>query len=78
MTAGEQRLGINPDKSYTIYYINWYDRPDFQFHVYTKTDSPDPDTGYNFGLLRQTRKMVAWGGSHGRTWFYDLSAGPDY
>ena len=35
MTAGEQRLGINPDKSYTIYYINWYDRPDFQFHVYT-------------------------------------------
>ncbi len=77
MTAGEQRLGINPDKSYTIYYINWYDRPDFQFHVYTKTDSPDPDTGYNFGLLRQTRKMVAWGGSHGRTWFYDLSAGPD-
>jgi hypothetical protein len=78
MTAGEERLGINPDKSYTIYYINWYDRPDFQFHVYTKTDSPDPDTGYNFGLLRQTRKMVAWGGSHGRTWFYDLSAGPDY
>jgi len=77
MTAGEERLGINPDKSYTIYYINWYGRPDFQFHVYTKTDSPDPDTGYNFGLLRPTRKMVAWGGTHGRTWFYDLSAGPD-
>lgn len=77
MTAGEQRLGINPDKSYTIYYINWYDRPDFQFHVYTKTDSPDPDTGYNFGVQRASRKMVAWGGSHGRTWFYDLSAGPD-
>jgi len=77
MTAGQQQLGINPDRSYTIYYINWYDRPDFQFHVYTKTDSPDPDTGYNFGLLRASRKMVAWGGSHGRTWFYDLSAGPD-
>ncbi len=77
MTAGRQRLGINPDRSYTIYYINWYDRPDFQFHVYTKTDSPDPDTGYNFGVLRPSRKMVAWGGSHGRTWFYDLSAGPD-
>jgi len=77
MTAGEQWLGINPDRSYTVYYINWYDRPDFQFHVYTKTDSPDPDTGYNFGQLRASRKMVAWGGSHGRTWFYDLSAGPD-
>ncbi len=77
MTAGQQQLGINPDRSYTIYYINWYDRPDFQFHVYTKTDSPDPDTGYNFGLQRASRKMVAWGGSHGRTWFYDLSAGPD-
>jgi len=77
MTAGQQRLGINTDKSYTIYYINWYDRPDFQFHVYTKTDSPDPDTGYNFGVLRPSRKMVAWGGSYGRTWFYDLSAGPD-
>ena len=77
MTAGQQQLGINPDRSYTVYYINWYDRPDFQFHVYTKTDSPDPDTGYNFGLLRSSRKMVAWGGSHGRTWFYDLSAGPD-
>lgn len=77
MTAGQQRLGINPDKSYTIYYVNWYDRPDFQFHVYTKTDSPDPDTGYNFGALRPTRKLIAWGGGHGRTWFYDLSAGPD-
>lgn len=42
MTAGQQQLGINPDRSYTVYYINWYDRPDFQFHVYTKTDSPDP------------------------------------
>ena len=77
MDAGRSRLSINPDKSYTVYFINWYNRPDFQFHVYTKTDSPDPDTGYNFGELRDSRKMIAWGGSHGRQWFYDLSAGPE-
>ena len=64
-------------KSYTIVFINWYSRPDFNFHVYTKTDEPDPDTGYNFGELRQTRKMIAWGGSRSRLWFYDLSAGPE-
>lgn len=71
------RLGIDPTTGYTIFFINWYSRPDFQFHVYTKTDAPDPDTGYNFGEQRASRKMIAWGGSHGRTWFYDLSAGPE-
>jgi len=64
-------------KGYTIVFINWYSRPDFNFHVYTKTDEPDPDTGYNFGEVRPTRKMIAWGGSHSRLWFYDLSAGPE-
>jgi hypothetical protein len=71
------RLGINPQRSYTIFFINWHSRPDFQFHVYTKTDEPDPDTGYNFGVLRGSRKMIAWGGTFGRVWFYDLSAGPE-
>ncbi|CUS06343.1 conserved exported protein of unknown function [Candidatus Promineifilum breve] len=71
------RLGVDPAQGYTIFFINWYSRPDFQFHVYTKTDAPDPDTGYNFGEVRDSRKMIAWGGSHGRTWFYDLSAGPE-
>jgi len=65
------------ERSYTIFFVNWYSRPDFQFHVYTKTDEPDPDTGYNFGEIRASRKMIAWGGTHGRTWFYDLSAGPE-
>ena len=65
------------EKGYTIVFINWYSRPDFNFHVYTKTDEPDPDTGYNFGELRQTRKMIAWGGGSSRLWFYDLSAGPE-
>lgn len=70
-------LDIDTKKSYTIFYINWYGRDDFQHHVYTKTDEPDPDTGYNFGEIRDSRKMIAWGGSHSRTWFYDLSAGPE-
>jgi len=72
----------------TIYLINWYDRPDFMFHVYTKTNEPDPDTDYNFGELRDSRKIVAWGGttaddeetglgSTRRVWFHDLSAGPE-
>lgn len=73
----------------TILFVNWKDRPDFKFHVYTKTNEPDPDTGYNFGERRQTRKIVAWGGTAPndeedgyagtakRLWFYDLSAGPE-
>lgn len=65
------------ERGYTVYFINWYGRPDFQFHVYTKTDEADPDTGYNFGRKRSSRKMVAWGGTHGRAWFYDFSAGPE-
>ncbi len=64
-------------RGYTLYFLNWYGRDDFQFHVYTKTDEPDPDTRYNFGQLRDSRKMVAWGGSYGRSWFYDFSAGPE-
>jgi len=47
--------------SYTIVFVNWYSRPYFKFHVYTKTDEPDPDTGYNFGEIRASRKMIAWG-----------------
>jgi hypothetical protein len=64
-------------KGYTVVFINWYNRPDFKFHVYTKTDEVDPDTGYNFGANRDSRKLIAWGGSNSRLWFYDLSAGPE-
>jgi hypothetical protein len=39
-------LGLDTSH-YTIFLINWYGRPDFKFHVYTKTDEPEPDTGYN-------------------------------
>src|SRR5512134_131477 len=72
----------------TLFFINWWGRDDFEFHVYTKTNEPDPDTGYNFGVQRESRKIIAWGGtpatdeedgSRGerRVWFYDLSAGPE-
>lgn len=67
----------NFDHSYTIFFINWYGRDDFKFHVYTKTDFADPDTEYNFGELRGSRKMIAWGGGQSRVWLYDLSAGPE-
>ena len=37
----------------------------------------DPDTGINYGLLDENLTR-AWGGHSGPTWFYDLSAGPDW
>lgn len=71
------RLGIDTAKGYTIFFVNWYNRPDFNFHLYTKTDAVDPDLNYNHGANDWFRVTTAWGGSHGRTWFYDLSAGPE-
>ena len=64
-------------RGYTIYFVNWYSRSDFRFHVYTKADDPDPDTHFNFGAMDETA-MIAWGGSSGRSWFYDFSAGPEW
>jgi hypothetical protein len=72
-----RNLRADKTNGYTIVFINWYNRPDFQFHVYTKTDVADPDTGHNFGELNPSRNMIAWGGSSSRLWFYDLSAGPE-
>jgi hypothetical protein len=62
---------------YTVYFVNWHGRSDFRFHVYTKKDDPDPDTGHNFGA-RQSRAITSWGGTTSRTWFYDFSAGPEW
>jgi hypothetical protein len=73
---GREAFDIDP-RSYTIYFVNWYSRKDFKFHVYTKTDEPDPDTGYNFGEIRTDRDLIAWGGTETRTWFFDPSAGPE-
>ena len=74
----------------TIFFINWYGRNDFKFHVYSKVGEPDPDTGKDFGAVEDDRKIVAWGGTSPddeetglgrrgvhRVWFYDLSAGPE-
>jgi hypothetical protein len=80
-------LGVDTS-DYTVFFVNWYGRSDFRFHVYTKTGEVDPDTGYDFGLVRDSRKVIAWGGttpddeetglgSLHRIWFYDLSAGPE-
>lgn len=80
-------LGVDTSQ-YTVFFLNWYGRDDFAHHVYVKTDEPDPDTGYNFGIERESRKVIAWGGttpddeesglgSLHRIWFYDLSAGPE-
>jgi hypothetical protein len=69
--------GGHHDRGYAVYFVNWYGRPDFRFHVYGKTDEPDPDTGHNFGRLNDSRRMTAWGGSSSRIWFLDLSAGPE-
>ena len=76
MDHARSDLGLDVS-NYTIFFVNWYSRPDFQFHVYTKTDDPDPDTGFNFGAALSQTKMIAWGGTYGRSWFYDLSAGPE-
>jgi hypothetical protein len=63
--------------AYTVYFVNWHGRPDFRFHVFTKKDDPDPDTGFAFGGLA-SRTISSWGGTSGRTWFYDFSAGPEW
>jgi hypothetical protein len=81
--------GVDTERN-TVFFINWWGRPDFRFHVYTKFGEPDPDTGYDFGVNRQTRRIIAWGGTtpddeetglgargERRVWFHDLSAGPE-
>ncbi|MDO4262768.1 MAG: hypothetical protein Q4C67_01065 [Deinococcus sp.] len=74
-------LGIKKDE-YTIFLVNWYDRPDFKFHSYTKVGEAETDTGFKFGD-RASRRLIAWGGGTQqnkgpqRVWFYDLSANPD-
>jgi hypothetical protein len=62
---------------YTVYFVNWYGRSDFRFHIYSKKDAPDPDTGFPFGAT-SSRAMTSWGGTSSRTWFYDFSAGPEF
>jgi hypothetical protein len=90
----EKWLAANPPPGVdttenTIFYVNWWGRSDFKFHVYTDTHDSDPDTGTNHGLYEPTWRLAFGGttqaddetglgelGTH-RIWVHDLSAGPD-
>ena len=90
--AANPPAGVDTARN-TVFFINWWGngttpRSGFKHHVYTKTGEPDPDTGFDFGAGRQSRKIIAWGGttaddeetglgSTHRIWFHDLSAGPE-
>jgi hypothetical protein len=75
--TAEAALNINPHGD-TVFLIDWYSRPDFQFHVYTNPSNPDPDTGTDPRVSLSQPHVRAWGGTSGPTWFLDLSAGPVY
>ena len=80
-------LGVDT-RQYTIFFVNWFGRSDFKFHVYAPVGQHDPDTGGSVGLEDFDQKISAGGtpaddlqtpsGSLRRVWFYDMSAGPDY
>ena len=81
--------GVDPRRD-TLFFVNWWGRSDFIDHVYTKFGEPDPDTGHDFGVENESRKIIGWGGTTpddeesglgrrgvNRVWFFDLSAGPE-
>lgn len=72
-------LGVDPTEP-TVFFVNWFGRPDFRFHRYAKHGSTDTDFGRDFGIL-ESRQVIAWGGTPNpeghRIWFHDLSAGPE-
>jgi len=67
---------VDPLNQYTIFFMNGHDYLSGFAHSYWYVDEPDPDTGDYFGTYG-SRQMTGWGGQFGRTWFLDLSAGPD-
>lgn len=80
--------GVDPSRN-TVVFVNWWGRDDFRFHEYEVAGEAQSETGVNFAKKLWTTRMIAWGGtgahdeesSHGRpsrTWFHDLSAGPDW
>ena len=83
----EAMLGVDT-RQYTIFFVNWFGRTDFKFHVYARVGQHDPDTGWNVGLNDFAQEISGGGtpaddrqtplGSLRRVWFYDMSAGPDY
>jgi hypothetical protein len=83
---GQSMLGVNT-RQYTIFFVNWHGRSDFKFHVYSKTQERDVDTGVSVDDLRYSPAIAGGGtpaddpetplGSLRRIWFFDLSAGPE-
>ncbi|MBK9153623.1 MAG: hypothetical protein IPM25_05325 [Chloracidobacterium sp.] len=83
------QLGVDASE-YTVFFINWWGRPDFKHHVYYNylQSDVDPDTGTNLALY-QGWGTGQWGGTtpddeqNGlgelrRVWFHDVSAGPEW
>ena len=85
--AGRRRL-TKP----TIFFVNWKDaaRPFNVPRLHEDRTSRIPTRATTSALVRETRKIVAWGGTapddeetgyggldRKRVWFYDLSAGPE-
>ena len=79
-------LGVDTTRP-TVFFVNWFGRPDFIFHTYGFFESR-PGWSLPTGFT-QGGQMVAFGGSApdapygaigrlARVWFYDLSAGPEY
>jgi hypothetical protein len=78
--------GVDPTRD-TAVLMNWWGRSDFRFHDYRVPSDPHSDTGADYSR-RDDRRVIAWGGTsatdeesgfgrESRTWFHDLSAGPD-
>ncbi len=68
----EQWLADNPPpgvdtSKYTIFFINWFDRPDFIHHVYAKTDEPDPDTNHQLRPASFAKDDCVGRNGHGRS-----------
>lgn len=79
--------GVDPARN-TVVFVNWWGRDDFRFHDY---HAPAGEVGYGTTVdwsQEYDRTLMAWGGTGAndeesgfgrpsRTWFHDLSAGPD-
>jgi len=70
------RLGVDAVNEYTVFFLNGFDYFTHFAHTYWFIDEPDPDTGALFGAYG-SRVLTGWGGQFGRSWFLDVSSGPD-
>ncbi|MDP1795148.1 MAG: hypothetical protein Q8K63_13515 [Acidimicrobiales bacterium] len=79
--------GVDPTRN-TVVFVNWWGRPDFRFHEYEVSGDPQSEQNIDWGTRFWNSRLMAWGGTSGtdtqgsgrpsRTWFHDLSAGPDW